>query len=319
MANGQQYGKMKYMNGHTHPITLAIARISDIFSKLGFDTVDGPELEDEWHNFDALNVPKNHPSRDMQDTFWLKPFGTNGSPDQAKLGLGTEKKGIDKFGEPTGYVLRTHTSNMQIRTMEKYVAEGREFPIAICCPGKVFRNEATDATHEAQFHQIEMLYVNKDASLSMMIGVIEKFFSEFFGTDLVIRLRSSYFPFVEPGNEIDMQCFKCKGSGLIASGSNDETPNQVGSLGLNATGNNVASPGHLKGGLGCNICKQTGWIELGGAGMVHPKVLEAGGVNPREYRGYAFGCGIDRMVMLKYGVDDVRLLYNGDLRVVNQF
>jgi hypothetical protein len=160
--------------------------------------------------------------------------------------------------------------------------EGREFPIAIGCPGKVFRNEATDATHEAQFYQIEGFYVGKDTSLAMMVGVMQKLFSEFFETDIVIRLRSSYFPFVEPGNEFDMQCFKCKGSG-------------------------------------CNICKQTGWIEIGGAGMVHPKVLEAGGINPKEYRGFAFGCGIDRMVMLKYGIDDIRLLYNGDLRVVNQF
>lgn len=272
------------MIGHIHPITLAIAKISDIFSKMGFDTVDGPELEDEWHNFDALNVPKNHPARDMQDTFWIK-----------------NKKGTSKDGADVGYVLRTHTSNMQIRTMEKYIAEGKDLPIAICCPGKVFRNEATDATHEAQFHQVEMLYVAKDASLSMMIGVIEKFFSEFFGTDLVIRLRSSYFPFVEPGNEVDMQCFKCKGSGLIAPGESGATPGQAGL------------------GLGCSICKQTGWIEIGGAGMVHPYVLRAGGINPEEYRGFAFGCGIDRMVMLKYGIDDVRLLYNGDLRVVNQF
>ncbi|MBP6949202.1 MAG: phenylalanine--tRNA ligase subunit alpha [Candidatus Pacebacteria bacterium] len=253
------------MQGHIHPINLAILQITDIFSKMGFNTVDGPELENEWYNFDALNVPKDHPSRDMQDTFWIK-----------------DKKGVDKFGESMGYVLRTQTSNMQIRTMEKHVAENLPYPIAICCPGKVFRNEATDATHEAQFFQVEMLYVAKDASLAMMIGVIEKFCSDFFGGELVVRLRSSYFPFVEPGNEIDMQCFKCKGNG-------------------------------------CNICKQTGWIELGGAGMVHPKVLEAGGINPREYKGFAFGWGIDRMVMLKYSVDDVRLLYNGDLRVVNQF
>lgn len=253
------------MTGHAHPITLAIARIADIFSKMGFDTVDGPELESEWYNFDALNVPKDHPARDMQDTFWIKDL-----------------VGKNKYGEEVGYVLRTHTSNMQIRSMEKHVNENKLFPLAICCPGKVFRNEATDATHEAQFHQVEMLYVGKDASLAMMIGVIEKFFSEFFGSRLTIRLRSSYFPFVEPGNEVDMQCFKCVGKG-------------------------------------CNICKQTGWIEIGGAGMVHPKVLESGGINPEEYRGFAFGCGIDRMVMLKYGIDDVRLLYNGDLRVVNQF
>jgi phenylalanyl-tRNA synthetase alpha chain len=264
------------MEGHIHPITLAIARISSIFSEMGFDTVDGPELEDEWHNFDALNVPKDHPARDMQDTFWIK----------SSSGLETAEKivreGKDKYGEPVGYVLRTHTSNMQIRTMEAYVKEGKEFPLAICCPGKVFRNEATDATHEAQFHQVEMLYVGKDASLSMMIGVIERFFSEFFGSNLVIRLRSSYFPFVEPGNEVDMQCFKCEGNG-------------------------------------CSLCKQTGWIEIGGAGMVHPNVLQSGGINPNEYRGFAFGCGIDRMVMLKYGIDDIRLLYNGDLRLVNQF
>jgi phenylalanyl-tRNA synthetase alpha chain len=267
------------MEGHAHPITLAIARISEIFSEMGFDTVDGPELEDEWHNFDALNVPKDHPARDMQDTFWIR---TQTSQTSADLADTIQRTGKDKFGDPVGYVLRTHTSNMQIRTMEKYVREGKSFPLAICCPGKVFRNEATDATHEAQFHQVEMLYVGKDASLSMMIGIIERFFSEFFGSDLVVRLRSSYFPFVEPGNEVDMQCFKCKGSG-------------------------------------CNICKQTGWIEIGGAGMAHPKILEASGINPKEYRGFAFGCGIDRMVMLKYGVEDIRLLYNGDLRVVNQF
>lgn len=251
--------------GHSHPITISIDKIAKIFNGIGFDVVDGPELEDEWHNFDALNVATDHPSRDMQDTFWIK-----------------DKTGKNKFSEDVGYVLRTHTSNMQIRTMEKYASSGLSMPIAIVCPGKVFRNEATDATHEAQFHQVEMLYVAKDASLAMMIGIIQKFFSDFFGTDLVIRLRSSYFPFVEPGNEVDMQCFKCKGDG-------------------------------------CNICKQTGWIEIGGAGMVHPKVLEAGGINPNEYRGFAFGCGIDRMAMLKWGLDDVRLLYNGDLRVVNQF
>ncbi len=263
------------MKGHSHPITKAIDKISHIFSSMGFDVVDGPELEDEWHNFDALNIPADHPARDMQDTFWIK-----------------DKKTVSKDGHAIGYVLRTHTSNMQIRTMEQYVAEGRQLPIAICCPGKVFRNEATDATHEAMFHQIEMLYVGKEASLSMMIGVIEKFFSEFFGTNLVVRLRSSYFPFVEPGNEVDMQCFKCR---------------------LNDNGGRMSKV------AGCNLCKNTGWIEIGGAGMVHPKVLQASGIDPKDYRGFAFGCGIDRMIMLKYGIDDIRLLYSGDLRVVNQF
>jgi phenylalanyl-tRNA synthetase alpha chain len=251
--------------GHMHPISLAINDISRIFVNMGFDVNEGPEMEDEWHNFDALNVGPDHPARDMQDTFWVK-----------------DKRTENKFGQQVGHVLRTHTSNVQIRTMEKWVREKRGFPLAMCSPGKVYRNEATDATHEAQFHQVEMLYVGEDASLAMMIGVTERFFSEFFGKDLKIRLRSSYFPFVEPGNEVDMQCFKC-------------------------------------GGDGCNICKNTGWIEIGGAGMVHPKVLELSGIDPRHMRGFAFGCGIDRMIMLKYGLDDVRLLYNGDLRVVNQF
>lgn len=274
-------------NIHIHPITLAIDKIARIFANMGFDTVEGPELEDEWHNFDALNVPKDHPARDMQDTFWIK-----------------DAKSQDRFGQDQGFVLRTHTSNMQIRTMEKVSdkikdriskGETREnveselFPIAICCPGKVFRNEATDARHEAQFHQVEMLYVGKDASLAMMIGVTQKFLSEFFGSDheLKIRLRSSYFPFVEPGNEVDMQCFKC-----ISGVDRDKK---------------------------CSVCGGSGWIEIGGAGMVHPKVLENCGIDSREYRGFAFGCGVDRLVMLKYGIDDIRLFYNGDLRVVSQF
>ncbi len=261
---------MQNNNTHVHPIILSINKISKIFSDLGFDTVTGPEAEDEWHNFDALNVAKNHPSRDMQDTFWIKDI-----------------KLKNKFGEEDGMVLRTHTSNMQIRTMEKYKEEFKkspDFKLAICCPGKVFRNEATDATHEAQFYQVEMLYVAKDASLAMMIGVTQKFLSSFFGSDheLKIRLRSSYFPFVEPGNEVDMQCFKCSGEG-------------------------------------CNVCKGSGWIEIGGAGMVHPKVLENCEIDSKEYKGFAFGCGIDRLAMLKYGIDDIRLLYNGDLRVINQF
>ena len=266
---------------HSHPITISVDKISKIFSDMGFDTVSGPELEDEWHNFDALNVPKNHPARDMQDTFWVKDVKTK-----------------NKHGEEAGYVLRTHTSNMQIRTMEKIVAGGGDFPIAICCPGKVFRNEATDATHEAQFHQVEGLYVAKDASLAMMIGVMQKFYSEFFESkeELKMRLRSSYFPFVEPGNEIDMQCFKCGGTGYL---NKDEEQQNLENR--------------------CNVCRGSRWIEIAGAGMVHPKVLESCGINPNEYKAFAFGSAIDRLVMLKWGIDDIRLLYTGDLRVVNQF
>lgn len=272
---------MKNNNSHLHPIDLAINDISKIFTDIGFDTAYGPELEDEWHNFDALNVPRDHPARDMQDTFWIKDKAKTVAPD----------------GREAGYLLRTHTSNLQIRTMrdvvkllndrvgngeDKEKVEKEIFPIAICCPGKVFRNEATDATHEAQFFQVEGLYVAEDANLSQLIGVLGGMFSRFFGKELKARLRSSFFPFVEPGNEFDIQCVKC-------------------------------------GGGGCNVCKGVGWIEIGGAGMVHPNVLNACGVDSKKYKGWAFGCGIDRMVMMKYGIDDVRMLYNGDLRLVNQF
>lgn len=253
------------MQGHVHPISILIDDISNIFVDMGFDVADGPELEIEWNNFDALNVPRDHPSRDMQDTFWIK-----------------KDKEIDKFGRPMGHVLRTHTSSVQIRTMEKWVKEKREFPLAIIVPGKVFRNEATDATHEAQFHQVEGLLVGEGVTLSNLKGVLETFFSKLFKKDITIRMRSSFFPFVEPGVEIDMQCFKCSG-------------------------------------LGCNICKQTGWIEIMGAGMVHPNVLQNCGIDSNKYQGFAFGGGIDRIAMLKWGIDDVRLLYNGDLRLVTQF
>lgn len=249
------------MNGHFHPITTGINKISKIFNSLGFTVVDGPELENEWFNFDALNVPKDHPSRDMQDTFIMENM-----------------KQTDPYGDDASVVLRTHTSNMQIRSMIRHVESGSKFPLAIVAPGKVFRNEATDRTHEAQFYQVEMLYVGKDASMAMLIGIMEKFFSEFFEKELHVRLRSSFFPFVEPGAEFDIECMKCGGSG-------------------------------------CAVCKNTGWIEVGGAGLVHPKVLEAGKVNSTEYRGIAFGCGIDRLLMIKYGIDDVRLLYNGDIRL----
>ena len=255
------------MKGHMHPITRLTDEIAQLFTEIGFDIADGPELETEWNNFDALNVPRDHPSRDMQDTFWIK-----------------KEKGQDKLGRPMGYVLRTHTSGVQIRMMEKWVQEKKAFPLAIVVPGKVFRNEATDATHEAQFHQVEGLLVGKDITLAHMKGVLEHFFTKLFGKDthITIRLRSSFFPFVEPGNEVDMQCFKCEGKG-------------------------------------CYICKQTGWIEIMGAGMVHPNVLANCGIDSKKYQGFAFGAGMDRIAMLKWGIDDVRLLYNGDLRVVNQF
>ena len=265
--------------GHLHPISILIGEVSRIFTDMGFDIEDGPELETEFYNFDALNVPKDHPSRDMQDTFWLKPFSIkNGSPDPASQDVGVKPRP----GDTERYLLRTHTSPVQIRYMEGKTKAGIAPPYAIVVPGKVYRNEATDATHEAQFFQFEGLLVGTDVTLGMLKGVLGKFFAEIFGVDPVVRFRSSFFPFVEPGIEVDMQCFKCKGTG-------------------------------------CNICKSVGWIEIMGAGMVHPKVLEATGVDSKKYQGFAFGGSVDRIAMLKWGIDDVRLLYNGDLRVVNQF
>lgn len=241
--------------GHIHPLSQMITEINRIFSEMSFEVADGPELETEFYNFDALNIPADHPARDMWDTFWVKPRSQG---KDAKL-------------------MRTHTSPVQVRYMEKHKP-----PFAVIVPGKVFRYEATDATHEAQFHQVEGLMVGKEISLANLKWVLAEFFEKFFGKKIDIRFRPSFFPFVEPGVEIDMSCFKCSGSG-------------------------------------CGICKKTGWIEIMGAGMVHPKVLESAGIDSREFSGFAFGGGIDRLAMLKYGVDDVRLFYSGDLRLVNQF
>ncbi len=279
MAATTQGGEAK---GHTHPITLVVNRIVNIFTKIGFDVVDGPELESEWYNFDALNVPRNHPSRDMQDTFWVD------EKTMSLRELSFKEEWSKKVHGTIGYVLRTHTSNMQIRTIEKWVEEGRDFPLAIVVPGKVFRNEATDARHEAQFFQVEGLLVGKDITLAHLRGTLEHFFSELFGSQIGVRFRSSFFPFVEPGVEVDMECFKCHTTGKL---------------------------GDVK----CGLCSGAGWIEIMGAGMVHPKVLQNAGLNSREYQGFAFGGGIDRIAMLKWSFDDIRMLYNGDLRVVNQF
>lgn len=237
--------------GHLHPLTQVMREIVDSFTAMGFEVADGPEVESEHYNFDALNVPKDHPARDMQDTFWVK-------------------------GVPQT-VLRTHTSAVQVHYMETH-----EPPFKIIVPGKVYRYEATDATHETQFHQIEGLIVGEGVNLAHLEYTLDEFFKRLYGADAKVRMRPSYFPFVEPGVEIDVSCMKCNGAG-------------------------------------CNVCKQTGWIEVMGAGVVHPNVLQAGGIDPRKYRGIAFGVGVDRLVMLKYGIDDVRLLYAGDLRLVNQF
>jgi phenylalanyl-tRNA synthetase alpha chain len=237
--------------GHYHPLTIVIRDIERIFREMGFSIADGPEIETEHYNFDALNIPEDHPARDLWDTFWLED----------------------------GRLLRTHTSPVQVRYMEKHKA-----PFGIVVPGKVYRYEATDATHEAQFYQIEGLLVGEDVSLAHLKGVLEKFFSQFFGRDMVARLRPSYFPFVEPGVEVDMSCFKCERDGAH-----------------------------------CSVCKGTGWVEIMGAGMVHPKVLDSAGIDSEKYSGFAFGTGVERLAMLRYGIEDVRLFHTGDLRVVNQF
>lgn len=234
---------------HIHPITRMIREINTIFSEMGFTFADGPEIETEHYNFDALNIPGDHPARDMWDTFWLKPLNAR-------------------------RLLRTHTSPVQVRYMESH-----EPPFRIIVPGKVYRHEATDMTHEAQFYQLEGLMIGKDVTLATLKGTLQTFFEKSFSGNVEIRFRPSYFPFVEPGVEVDMR--------LVG----DEVPERL----------------------------RGRWIEVMGAGMVHPKVLEYSGVNPREWQGFAFGAGVERLGMLKYGVDDMRLFHTGDLRFVNQF
>lgn len=244
------------IEGHLHPVTTLIREISDIFVSLGFEIAQGPEIEDEYHNFDALNVPKDHPARDMQDTFWVK-----------------NKKDT---------VLRTHTSPVQIRYMEERAKENKTPPFKMITIGKAFRYEATDMTHEIQFHQIEGLCVGRDVSLAQLKWTLEMVLKKLFGNDVKIKFRPGYFPFVEPGVEIDMLCFRCKGDG-------------------------------------CPSCSHSGWIEILGGGMVHPNVLNGVGVDSRKWSGFAFGIGPDRLTMLKYGINDIRLFWSGDLRLVNQF
>lgn len=270
--------------GHYHPLTLAMLKIGKIFDDLGFEIADGPHIEDEYHNFDALNIPADHPARDMWDTFWLKTQTKNADLTQTKNADKKDNVSISprEFQHGSASLLRTHTSPVQIRYMEN---ENNKPPIKIIVPGKVFRYEATDATHEAQFYQLEGLMISKSTTLTTLKGVLREFLEKFFEEKIDIRFRPSYFPFVEPGLEVDMTCFKC---------AKKINPN-------------------------CSICKGTGWIEIMGAGMVHPKVLENCGINSQEWQGFAFGVGIDRLVMLKYEIPDIRMLYSGDLRLVNQF
>lgn len=267
--------------GHLHPLSIIDKEIREVFKAMNFSVLEGPEVESDYYNFDALNIPKNHPARDMWDTFWLQS-NQNVTNDKRQT---TNDKGLRKGGVSgrrssvvgSKLLLRTHTSPMQIRYMEK-----NNPPFQIIVPGKVFRYEATDASHESNFHQVEGLMVGKDINLTNFKYVIKEFFSRLFRKKLEIRLRPSFFPFVEPGLEVDIQCVKCAGKG-------------------------------------CNICKDSGWLEVMGAGMVHPNVFKAVGYNPKDYQGFAFGLGLERIAMLKYNIPDIRLFYSGDLKFINQF
>ncbi len=236
-------------SGSLHPITIVAKEITDILKRMGFTVVSGPEMETEYYNFEALNVPKDHPARDMQDTYYLD----------------------------NGCVLRTQTSDNQIHAMENYGA-----PLRICAPGRTFRNEDLDTTHENTFFQIEGMVIDENVSIENLMYIMQELLKEVFNTDLKVRLRPSYFPFTEPSYEMDISCVLCHGKG-------------------------------------CPTCKHAGWIELIGCGMVHPNVLRAGGIDPDKYMGFAFGIGLTRLAMMKYKISDIRVLNNGDLRYLNNF
>ena len=237
-----------------HPISIIQQEIEDIFLSMGFSIIDGPHIEDEYHNFSALNIPADHPARDMQDTFWFE------GPDQKAQ-----------------WLLRTHTSTIQIRGMKENTP-----PFKFIAPGKVFRCERTDASHESVFHQVEGMMVDRDVSVAHLIYIMKTLLSEIFQKKMEIRLRPGFFPFVEPGFELDIKCIICKGKG-------------------------------------CSVCKNTGWVELLPCGMIHPNVLSMGGVDPKEWNGFAFGLGLDRLVMMRYEVDDIRHIHGADLRFISQF
>ncbi|MBI4137668.1 MAG: phenylalanine--tRNA ligase subunit alpha [Candidatus Sungbacteria bacterium] len=264
--------------GHLHPITKIIREISDIFGRMGFAVVEGPEVETEHYNFDALNIPAEHPARDMWDTFWLVASQkvSNRQPSTVNHQRNKSQR----------LLLRTHTSPVQVRYMEKHNP-----PIRIIVPGRVYRYEATDASHDIQFYQLEGLMVDKNVSIANFKAVIQYFFSQLFKKDVGVRLRPSYFPFTEPSFEVDISCIQC--SQLPTLNSQLRTR--------------------------CSVCKGTAWLELAGAGMVHPNVFKAVGYNPKDAQGFAFGMGIDRLAMMKYKIPDIRLFRSSDLRFLKQF
>ncbi len=235
--------------GHKHPLDKVLEEIEEIFLGMGYSVAEGPEVEYDYYNFEALNLPKDHPARDAQDTFYITD----------------------------NILLRTQTSPVQVRVMEK-----QKPPIRIIAPGRVYRSDAVDATHSPVFHQIEGLVVDKNVTMGDLKGTLEEFAKRLYGEDAVVRFRPHHFPFTEPSAEMDVMCFEC-------------------------------------GGKGCRLCKGEGWIEILGCGMVHPKVLQNCGIDPEEYSGFAFGVGLERVVMRRYGITDMRLLYENDLRFLHQF
>jgi phenylalanyl-tRNA synthetase alpha chain len=266
--------------GHRHPLTLLRERIESIFLRFGFLIVEGPELEDDYHNFEALNMPAEHPARDMQDTLYLA------SPvPAADLGRAAT-------------LLRTHTSGMQIRYMETH-----QPPIRLIAPGRVYRRDGLDLTHSPMFTQVEGLVVGEDVTLADLKGTLVAFARELFGADRKTRFRPSFFPYTEPSGELDISCAACGGSGRVPQEPVAPTPGREG------------APGEA----GCSMCKGTGWIEVLGSGMVHPAVFEAVGYDAERYTGFAFGVGIERLALLKWGVEDIRLFYENDLRFLEQF
>lgn len=234
--------------GGLHPITQTLNRIQDFFARVGYQVEEGPEIEDDYHNFEALNIPAHHPARAMHDTFYIDAT----------------------------HVLRTHTSPVQIRTLERQAP-----PIRIVCPGRVYRCDS-DLTHTPMFHQVEGLVVDRDISFADLRGTVDQFLKAFFETDLPVRFRPSYFPFTEPSAEVDIQCTQCRGAG-------------------------------------CRVCKQSGWLEVMGCGMVHPNVLANCGIDSENFTGFAFGMGVERLAMLRHGVGDLRLFFENDLRFLQQF
>jgi phenylalanyl-tRNA synthetase alpha chain len=235
--------------GSLHPITQIQTEIEDLFVSLGFMVLDGPEVETEYHNFDALNIPPEHPARDAQDTFWLTD----------------------------GNLLRTHTSPVQVRGMERFSP-----PLRMIAPGRAFRNESVDASHEHTFYQLEGMMIDRDVSVAHLLYFMRTLLAEIFRREVTVRLRPGFFPFVEPGFELDIQCVICGGSG-------------------------------------CPVCKQSGWVELLPCGLVNPNVLRISGIDPEKWNGFAFGLGLTRLIMMRYGIDDIRLLQSGDLRFLQQF